>query len=80
MAKHFFLDKVVNIVGGSRSCDCYVVLQCLCNAIDFADPPMFHKLAYLNFEYGHHRLMENVLPLLLHQAPKLSVLIFYKVC
>ncbi|KAL0000872.1 hypothetical protein SO802_014653 [Lithocarpus litseifolius] len=52
--------------------------ECLCNAIDFDDPPMFHKLAYLNFEYGHHCLMENVLLLLLHQAPKLAVLIFDK--
>ena len=69
-----------NIVVGSRTYDYCVVLQCLCNAIDFDDPPMFHKLAYLNFGYGHHCLMENVLPLLLHQAPKLAVLIFDKVC
>uniref|UniRef100_A0A7N2M8L9 Uncharacterized protein n=1 Tax=Quercus lobata TaxID=97700 RepID=A0A7N2M8L9_QUELO len=53
--------------------------KCLCNAFDF-DPPMFHKLAYLKFGFGRHSLMEHLLPLLLHRAPKLAVHIFDKVC
>ncbi|KAL0001089.1 hypothetical protein SO802_014870 [Lithocarpus litseifolius] len=39
---------------------------------------MFHKLAYLKFGFGHHSLLEHLIPLLLHRAPKLAVLIFDK--
>ena len=57
------------------TCDCYVVVQCLCNAFEF-DPPMFHNLSFLTVEgsYACHVLM-----LLLQQAPNLALLVFVKV-
>nr|XP_023884351.1 FBD-associated F-box protein At3g52670-like isoform X2 [Quercus suber] len=75
IGKYVLLGNLSNLVEAVlETSDSY----CLCNAIDFDDPPMFPKLAHLNFGYGHHCLMENVLPLLLHRAPKLVVLIFDK--
>ncbi len=58
-------------------CDYYVVMQCLRSASEF-DPPMFHKLSFLNFGVDDH--LNYVLPLLLHRTPNLEVLVFDMVC
>ena len=52
-------------------------MQCLCYATEL-DLPMFHNLAFLNFQVG--ACLWHVLPHLLHRAPNLAVLVFEKVC
>ncbi|XP_030932271.1 F-box/LRR-repeat protein At3g59190-like [Quercus lobata] len=49
--------------------------QCLCKATKF-DLPMFHNLAFLNFDVG--ACLWHVLPHLLHLAPNLAVIVFEK--
>ena len=65
MAKHLYC------------CDYYVVVQCLCYTTKL-DSPMFHNLAFLYLKA--EACLWRVLPLLLHRAPNLAVLVFEKVC
>nr|XP_023898135.1 putative F-box/LRR-repeat protein At4g15060 [Quercus suber] len=51
--------------------------ECHCYATEL-DPPMFHNLAFLYFKA--YVCLWHVLPLLLHRAPNLAVLVFEKVC
>lgn len=73
MVESFNLGQAVILL--FVTCDCYVVVQFLCNASEF-DPPMFHNLSFLKVKGP---CMLHVLPHLLQLTPNLAVLVVEKV-
>ncbi|KAF3951439.1 hypothetical protein CMV_022908 [Castanea mollissima] len=67
-----FIGELSNVK--SLHLDSYFT-ECLCYATEL-DLPMFHNLAFLNFQVG--ACLWHVLPHLLHRAPNLAVLVFEK--
>ncbi|KAL4619555.1 hypothetical protein ACB092_06G087900 [Castanea dentata] len=67
-----FIGELSNVK--SLHLDSFFTL-CLCYATEL-DLPMFHNLAFLNFQVG--ACLWHVLPHLLHRAPNLAVLVFEK--